>query len=777
MYGKKEDFTGSIIYDEKQPSERLTSSNSAEFESVEIAKQFHIITTGIEGFSTPQNASSTNLKTPTQNIYLPCKPILYNTMKTRVISLIILLLIGICSAKTYYPLKEEWSYPIKSDAIYPLDLNRDGINELYVASYTEHMSCIYFFDYEGVKTGMYCTPGYSNAMYPHANEEITLIYVDDLNNDSILDVIAASRIIGTSVNIKKIYGIRREYEAGLDRYRYKWMWDQTPGNLIMDVDIKDVDKDGFEDIIAGSMDSNVYVFRQDGLMMFRGNLSGGIWSVAASDLDGNGHIDIVAGSLSGVSLLEATDFPQYDFRHKVISPPYRLNGIWNYSTSKRVFDVYIGDVDDDGISEILALSEDRVYLLDRNGTLIWSKSIENLVDSVIGDVDNNGTSDILLLTDEVIYSLDKRGNVRWVYDSGDTLLTVSVENDGSIFVGSENKLYRFRLDPAYFLNEEAERFYSEAYGYYLQEEYSKAIFYANKSRQLFSMVENLEGVQRCEFIFLVTQSNATKIDKRERADEYYSKAAELADLGSYEDAKDYANTALIIYWEIGDKNSVIKCDILISDIKKRMLNEKISQAVYYYRTAKEFLYNNTFVNASIYALEALKAYQELNDTEGVSNSESLIQEIRLREKIYFADYLYSLSIQSSDLGDYENATMYIEKAKKIYIELNNSDKIRECDSLLDIYGRYIEAGSYLDLAQKYYRNAYLGDATMYIEKAKKIYIELNNSKEIGRCDFLLSEIEKMRRESLLNYVILAAPVLVVITLIIFLHLRKQRRET
>jgi len=49
--------------DEKQPSERL------------------IITTGICGFYEPTERITTNQKTSIQNLYLPCKPILYNTIK------------------------------------------------------------------------------------------------------------------------------------------------------------------------------------------------------------------------------------------------------------------------------------------------------------------------------------------------------------------------------------------------------------------------------------------------------------------------------------------------------------------------------------------------------------------------------------------------------------------------------------------------------------------------------------------------------------------------
>jgi len=126
--------------------------------------------------------------------------------------------------------------------------------------------------------------------------------------------------------------------------------------------------------------------------------------------------------------------------------------------------VYTGDVDGDGNSEILALSEDEVYLLDKNGKLRWRKPMENLVDSWIKDVDNDGSVDILLLTKRKIYSLDKNGNTQWQYNFSDILLTISIDLNNHIFVGSLDKLYKFRINQDYFLNRYAERCYSQAYG-------------------------------------------------------------------------------------------------------------------------------------------------------------------------------------------------------------------------------------------------------------------------------------------------------------------------
>ncbi len=680
-------------------------------------------------------------------------------MKNKLILLITLFfLIGFCSAKTYSPLILDWSSPLKSDDIYPLDLDKDGMNELYVASYTKRNSCIYFFDYDGNNIRRNCIPAYSNHMYPHANEDITLIYVSDLKNDGILDVIAASKIIGTGVNVKKLYMIKREYVAGLNRYNYDRKWDYTLKKQIMDVKAIDLDKDGSEEIIAASLDFNVYVFSQDGGLRNKYGVEGSVWSIEASDLDRDGDFEIVAGSFSGVSLLENGEIT------------------WNYKTKERVFDVYTGDVDGDGNSEILALSDDdTVHLLDMNGRLIWKKTIDRLVDSLIKDLNDDGVTDTILLKRDKIYSIDKDGNLQWVYNFNDILLTISVDNNNNIFVGSQDKLYKFRINPDYFLNEDAKRFYAEAHSYYLQVEYPKARIYANKSKQLFLELGNLEEALKCDSILIATEPDTTNESKRKKADEYYAKALEFMDLTSYEEARNYAEMALNLYWEINDKNSSLKCDLLIADIDKGTREAKRNRATEYYTTAREFLSNNLFENASVYVLNALQIYQELNDTTGISDSESLMQEIKLGEKIYNAGSFYSLAVKSLSSGDYENATIYAERAKDTYTELNDSEKITECDSLIDTCDRYVKADSYFNLAMEHYRKSYLENATIYAERAKDTYTELNDSERIERCDFLLSEIERIKRETLLNYLLIGIPIVAAIILVAYLRIWKPRK--
>ncbi len=689
-------------------------------------------------------------------------------MKNRIIFFFILVLVGCCivgccivgccSAQVYSPLSEKWSYNLKSDELYTIDADKDGLLELYAVSYSNRAGCISFFDYDGTYVRRNCISGYGKLKYPHAREEINFMYLDDINHDGVLDVLAASSIIGGSVNVKKLYIIHREYVAGLKRYEYDFKWDYTPGNIITDIKLVDIDGDEWTDIIASSLDSNVYVLGQDRKLKYSYDLGGGVWSIFASDIDADGRIEIIAGAYSGIFLLEDEKIT------------------WNYSVGERIIEVYASDLNEDNLSEILALSANMVYLLDVNGSRLWMKPIDNLVDSWIADVDNDGNMDILLLTKDSLCSLDAEGNMRWQYGFDEQPLTLTIDLYNNIFVGSADKLYRLAVDQDYFLNKRAEESYLLAYNLYLNGDYDEARVYATRAKQMFLMVNNTDGTFKCDFIFLVTKLNSSTVDKRGEADKYYAEAVRLLDLGSFDEARDYAEMSLHIYLEINDRNSAIKCDLLRANIDKKSIDSKVNKASWHYTNALDSLSSLMFDGASAHAQDALVIYTELNDSSGIMKSKSLLSTIALTKKRHDANLFCNISFQLFDSEEYDNASIHAEKAIDLYVELADGEKAIGCGRLFNLSVKYVEAESYYDLAMDNYRSSNLDNASFYVLEAKALYGELNNSKRVDSCDFLLTEIEKAKIGVFIDYAIYATPIVFFLLLILFLNRRRRLRK-
>ena len=116
--------------------------------------------------------------------------------------------------------------------------------------------------------------------------------------------------------------------------------------------------------------------------------------------------------------------------------------LWSYETD---WDVNSVSISSDG-SYIAAGSEDsKVYLLDREGNLLWSYETLIKGDSVLsvsissdGSYIAAGTGGIW--SDEVRL-LDRERNLLWSYETGGSVLSVSISSDGSYIAAGSDKVY------------------------------------------------------------------------------------------------------------------------------------------------------------------------------------------------------------------------------------------------------------------------------------------------------------------------------------------------
>jgi hypothetical protein len=637
-----------------------------------------------------------------------------------------------------------------------VDANRDGLLEVFVASYGKHVSCIYSFNYSGKAIGMECLPGYSKGYFSNvADEEFTLIRLEDMGQDGAIDMFASSFLVGNEINVQKFYIAQREYNAGHKRYEYDLKWQYTVDNVVTDVAIADVNNDRRDEIVAASLDSNIYIlYPQNRSLKQKIDLGSGVWSIAVLNLEGGNLTEMVAGTFSGVYRLDAR-YPERVF-----------NMLWAYPTESRVFSVFASDVNGDDRAEIAAISKDRLYLLDANGALMWSKTVSDGVKVLIADVDNNGVADILVLAKGGVYAFDAQGGLQWQYPLAERGLSLEVDFYNNIFVGSEEKLYHFVANPDFVLNKGAEDSYLRAYTLYLNAEYGYATYYAARAKKMFEMVNNEDGIAKCDYILTLAGSNSTVVYSVVKAGEYYVKASDLLAAKSFEEARSYAQLALDIYVEVKDKNHAVQCDVLLSEINREELSAKRIWAEEQYRKAVDSVSKNLFEDASLQAQEAISAYSSLNDSVGVSKSESLLSEIKLLDKLYTANSSYNLAIVSQQSGDYSSALMYSEKARGLYIELGDVGMANASESLVNASGKYIEAESYYKLATDMYRSSKFDNASVLAEKARAIYLSMGDIKNVERCDFILSDVKNRRQDSLLNYLVLAVPLVFVVVIIV-----------
>ncbi len=186
----------------------------------------------------------------------------------------------------------------------------------------------------------------------------------------------------------------------------------------------DVDGDGDMEIAAASYDvardsSTIYLFDartgavQSGWprTVFKLVLS----SPTCGDIDGDGRKEVLVGSSNGMLYAWHEDGTEVRNGDGVSSTNgvFFVTGAFLYGTAA------LGDLDDDGVSEIVIGSGDgKVYALNDDGTSVagWPYAAGGAVTAspAIGDLDNDGTLEIAIASqNNVLHVVSENGGLRW----------------------------------------------------------------------------------------------------------------------------------------------------------------------------------------------------------------------------------------------------------------------------------------------------------------------------------------------------------------------------
>ncbi|RKY26356.1 MAG: hypothetical protein DRP61_06015, partial [Candidatus Omnitrophota bacterium] len=190
----------------------------------------------------------------------------------------------------------------------------------------------------------------------------------------------------------------------------KVLWTYTTENSVHSSPaLSDLNGDGKIDVVVGSLDYNVYAMdgeTGDLLWSFKTNnqISS---SPAIGDLNNDGKLEVVIGSKD--------------------RNVYALNGkngtlLWKYSVGNSIpLSPVLGDVDGDGKLEIIiGCSNGLIYVLNgEDGTLLWKRGIGDgiVVSPALGDINNDSILEIVIPNDDgYIYALSgENGSQLWFY--------------------------------------------------------------------------------------------------------------------------------------------------------------------------------------------------------------------------------------------------------------------------------------------------------------------------------------------------------------------------
>ncbi|MBM3309850.1 MAG: hypothetical protein FJY77_06290, partial [Candidatus Altiarchaeales archaeon] len=197
-------------------------------------------------------------------------------MKATALFVFLLALTACCSAESTL----RWGYYTVNgvDEVQVFDLDKDSTPEVYAVSWVEPTRpMLRAFSSNGDLLYDILVP--RPALIAYGEERITYLHAVDLDDDGLLDILAASEIISAGINSHRLYRFERIFEEDLKRYRTDMLWyskmGYTSGMALMPSTVDGIQ----EDIYQSSSDFSLSILDRDGKALGNKTLETSIYDV------------------------------------------------------------------------------------------------------------------------------------------------------------------------------------------------------------------------------------------------------------------------------------------------------------------------------------------------------------------------------------------------------------------------------------------------------------------------------------------------------------------
>ncbi len=306
---------------------------------------------------------------------------------------------------------------------------------------------------------------------------------------------------------------------------------------------------------------SVYILTGNGSILRRYTVGDAVWGLSTSDLFYDRDEEIVAGSGNEVYELDKD-----------------LKPLWSYPLDGVAKKIEVSDIDRNGnkviIVEFMATNVNGIALIEREGRKIWDYRVKGDIirDFYIKNIDLDKEKEILVASPNKIYVVDKDGSLKrefWVPGGIEGILSTDLNNDSypEIIIASGDTLYDYEISKRGIIEQNATIYYSLAEKNYERGDYQKAGEFIRVARVLYSEINDSEGISNCDSLLKKVEEGINK-GKLVEAQSLYNRAIMRYTLNDYPNARMLAERARHLYIEIGDSGGIEMCSSLIEDIDR-----------------------------------------------------------------------------------------------------------------------------------------------------------------------------------------------------------------
>ncbi|MDD5111392.1 MAG: VCBS repeat-containing protein [Candidatus Altiarchaeota archaeon] len=393
-----------------------------------------------------------------------------------------------------------------------------------------------------------------------------------------------------------------------------------------------------------------------------GDADNNVRKVYAGDVDYDGRKDIFVG-------LENGTLNVYNISGTILMKIWPTGELVGSMNAVQV--IYFNATRD--ISVIIGTSNGFIGAFDtkrKDDKPTWVARARESVESMdLDDIDVDDVEEIIVGSgDGSIYIYDPDGINEWYYPTGSPIYYISSHDfsgDGykELVAGSLSNLTVYEMNKDYVLRRSASSFYDKAESQFSLSDYTVAMLYATKSKNIYLEIKDAEGINRCDV--LIKKINDELIARKKfEADAFYDRAVAAYARNDLNTSLSLLRSASRIYAEIKDTVGVNRCEKMSNDIERFIIEEKIVAAdAHYSRALKLFSFRN-YTETIEESHAAKDIYEEVGFSNGTIKTNKLLT--RLAEAYYTDAQIFMSNRKFNASLAYANNAMELFNETKTY---------------------------------------------------------------------------------------------------------------